>query len=60
MHSKEVPQKITANDKYPFDFAMANLTFKLYVPDGSVEKYRTDHNFQTLGERIRPMSEFKD
>ena len=60
MHSKEVPQKITPNDKYPFDFAMANLTFKLYVPDNSVEKYRADHNFQNLGDRIRPMSEFKE
>ncbi len=59
MHSKEVPQKITANDKWVFDFAITNLTWKLYVPDISVEKYRADYNFQNLGDRIRPMSEFK-
>ena len=27
MHSKEVPQKITANDKWVFDFAITNLTW---------------------------------
>ena len=59
MHSVEVPQKMTANDQYLFDFAITNNEWKLYVPDESVEKYRADHNFQNLGERIRPMSEFK-
>lgn len=60
MHSKEVPQKITANDQYPFDFAITNLTFKLYVPDESVDKYKADHNFKNLGDRIRPLSEFNE
>jgi len=60
MHSKEVPQKITANDQYPFDFAMANMTFKLYVPDESVDKYKADHNFKRLDDRIRPLSEFNE
>ncbi|WP_159105097.1 leucine-rich repeat protein [Hoylesella loescheii] len=60
MHSKEVPQKITANDQYPFDFAINNNTWKLYVPDQSVDKYKADHNFKNLGERIRPMSEFNN
>lgn len=59
MHSVEVPQKITANDQYLFDFAITNNNWKLYVPDESIEKYRADHNFQNLGDRIRPMSEFK-
>ena len=60
MHSKEVPQKITANDQYPFDFAINNNTWKLYVPDQSVDKYKADHNFQNIGDRIRPMSEFNE
>ncbi|WP_315517229.1 hypothetical protein [Hoylesella shahii] len=59
MHSVEVPQKKTANDQYRFDFAITNDNWKLYVPDESVEKYRADHNFQNLDDRIRPMSEFK-
>nr|DAU26765.1 MAG TPA: hypothetical protein [Caudoviricetes sp.] len=59
MHSVEVPQKKTLNNQYPFDSQIMNNTWKLYVPDESVEKYRADHNFQNLGERIRPMSEFK-
>lgn len=59
MHSVEVPQKNAPNNQYLFDFAIGNNTWKLYVPDGSVEKYRADPNFQNLGERIRPMSEFK-
>lgn len=60
MYSVEVPQKIQANNQYLFDFAITNNEWKLYVPDGSVDKYRTDHNFANLGDRIRPMSEFKE
>ena len=59
MHSVEVPQKSSPNNQYLFDFAIGNNTWELYVPDASVEKYRADHNFQNLGDRIRPMSEFK-
>ena len=60
MHSVEVPQKNAPNNQYLFDFTLVNNTWKLYVPDGSVEKYRADHNFANLGDRIRPMSEFKE
>ena len=60
IHAVEVPQKFTPNNQYMFDFAIPHKTWKLYVPDGSVDKYRTDHNFANLGERIRPMSEFKE
>ena len=59
MHSIEVPQKNAPNNQYLFDFALVNNTWKLYVPDGSVAKYKADFNFQNLGDRIRPMSEFK-
>lgn len=59
IHAVEVPQKLTPNDQYLFDFAISHKTWRLYVPDGSVDKYRADHNFQNLGDRIRPMSEFK-
>lgn len=59
MHSVEVPQKSTPNNQYLFDFSIGNNTWKLYVPDGSVAKYKADYNFQNLGDRIRPMSEFK-
>ena len=59
MHSVEVPQKNTPNNQYPFDSQIMNNTWKLYVPDESIEKYRADYNFQNLGDRIRPMSEFK-
>ena len=58
MHSIEPPQKIETN-KTQFDFDSGNDTWKLYVPDGSVEKYKAEFNFRNLGERIRPMSEFK-
>lgn len=58
MHSIEPPQKIETN-KTQFDFDSGNDTWKLYVPDTSVEKYKSDANFSNLGERIRPMSEFK-
>ena len=59
MHSVEVPQKNVPNNKYLFDSQMINHTWKLYVPDESVNKYKADYNFQNLGDRIRPMSEFK-
>lgn len=58
MHSIEPPQKNETNQT-PFDFDSGNDTWKLYVPDTSVEKYKSDANFSNLGERIRPMSEFK-
>ena len=58
MHSIEPPQKIGTNQT-PFDFDSGNDTLKLYVPDTSVEKYKSDANFSNLGDRIRPMSEFK-
>ena len=59
MHSIEPPQKIDTN-KTQFDFDSGNNTWKLYVPDGSVDKYKNDFNFRNLKERIRPMSEFKE
>lgn len=58
MHSIEPPQKIETNQT-PFAYDSGNDTWKLYVPDTSVEKYKSDANFSNLGERIRPMSEFK-
>lgn len=59
IHSVEPPQKIDTN-QLKFDFDIGNDTWKLYVPDASVEKYKSDNNFSNLGERIRPMSEFKE
>lgn len=58
MHSIEPPQKIETNQT-PFAYDSGNDTWKLYVPDTSVEKYKSDANFSNLGDRIRPMSEFK-
>jgi|GEM_PF-2560790 len=59
MHSIEPPQKIETN-RTQFDYDSGNDTWKLYVPDGSVNKYKEDFNFRNLKERIRPMSEFKE
>ena len=59
MHSIEPPQKMETN-KTQFSYDSGNDTWKLYVPDGSVAKYKADFNFQNLGNRIRPMSEFKE
>lgn len=59
MHSIEPPKKLD-NNLVKFDTDSGNNTWELYVPDISVEKYRADPNFQNLGDRIRPMSEFKD
>ena len=59
MHSIEPPTKIETN-KTQFDFDSGNDTWKLYVPDASVNKYKSDFNFRNLGERIRPMSEFNE
>jgi hypothetical protein len=59
MHSIEPPQKIETN-RTQFDYDSGNDTWKLYVPDGSVNKYNEDFNFRNLKERIRPMSEFKE
>lgn len=58
MHSIEPPQKIETYQT-PFAYDSGNDTWKLYVPDTSVEKYKSDANFSNLGDRIRPMSEFK-
>lgn len=59
MHSIEPPQKNETNQT-PFDFDSGNDTWKLYVPDTSVEKYKSDANFSNLGDRIRPMSDFNE
>lgn len=59
MHSVQPPQKIDTNQN-PFDFDIGNDTWKLYVPDASVNKYKSDANFSNLGDRIRPMSEFNE
>lgn len=59
MHSVEPPQKMETN-KTQFDYDSGNNIWKLYVPDASVEKYKSDDNFSNLGERIRLMSEFNE
>lgn len=59
MHSIEPPQKIETNQTQ-FNYDSGNDTWKLYVPDTSVEKYKSDANFSNLGERIKPMSEFNE
>lgn len=40
-------------------FAQTNSTFVIYVPDGSVEAYKTASNWSTYADRIKPISEYQ-
>ena len=54
------PQLNSVHVNKPFGGNIGNDTWKLYVPDSSVSEYRASRDYSYLGERIRPMSEFKE
>lgn len=54
-----VPQLNSNSTQRPFGTNIGNSDWKLYVPDDSVSAYRASRDYSYLGDRIRPMSEFK-
>ena len=55
-----VPQLNSVSTIKPFGKEIENNEWKLYVPDDSVSTYRASRDYSYLGDRIRPMSEFKE
>jgi hypothetical protein len=41
-------------------FAQASNTFKIYVPDGSVDDYKAANNWKNFASRIYPLSEYQE
>lgn len=42
------------------EFEFTNSTFKIYVPDGSVDTYKTATNWSAFASRIKPLSEYQE
>ena len=42
------------------EFEFTNSTFKIYVPDGSVDTYKTAPNWSAFASRIKPLSEYQE
>lgn len=44
----------------PYSFFNTPVDLKIYVPDGSVESYKTATNWNTYADRIHPLSEYTE
>ena len=59
MHAPIPPKNTYANPRV-FGNEIGQDNWKLYVPDDSVTAYRENVYYSYLGDRIRPISEFKE